>query len=369
MKEEKRRQEVTAVLDLQFGSTGKGLASGAYARLNKPDTIITAWMPNAGHTYVDSGFKMIHTALANGVISPKLKRVLIAPATVLSVDALMDELHKTRERYKNEYEICVHENASILQPRHSEMERQKITGIGSTQKGSGAAVIEKVMRNPQNMLTAGQVYGRGFISQLLDGSVKVRVVSHQDYLQYIEDAEHILIEGAQGYSLGIHSGFYPYTTSRECTIAQLCSDCLISPFRVTKIIGVARMHPIRVANRTSNQKWVTGWSGNHYDDQEEISFESIGQPTEYTTVTKLPRRVFSFSDTQFVDAIRANGAKQTSVFLNFANYVVSREEYEKNGHPEVDRIVKLAASVGSRVSFLGWGPEYNDIMHSHGIKK
>lgn len=359
----KDSQEVTAVVDLQFGSTGKGLAAGWYGDLNKPDTIITAWMPNAGHTYVNANqFKMIHTMLANGVVSKKLKRVLIAPATVLNVDALMDELFKTREQYGNAYEICVHENASILQERHSLMEKEKITKIGSTQKGSGAAVIEKIMRNPSKPLTAGQVYGRGFVSSLLDGSVVVRVITHREYKAYIEEAEHILMEGAQGYSLGIHSGFYPYTTSRECTVSQLCSDCLISPYRVDKVYGVARFHPIRVANRTNNQKWITGWSGNHYDDQREISFEEIGQPTEYTTVTKLPRRLFTWSDEQYKEAIIANGASKMRVFLNFANYLTTREEYDKNGHPEIDRIIDMTSDLGAKVSLLGWGPSYHDVQ-------
>ena len=41
------------ILDLQFGSTGKGLLAGFLAKSRQPDVVITAWGPNAGHTYID----------------------------------------------------------------------------------------------------------------------------------------------------------------------------------------------------------------------------------------------------------------------------------------------------------------------------
>ena len=39
------------VIDLQYGSTGKGLIVGFLAEEHKYDTVVTAWAPNAGHTY------------------------------------------------------------------------------------------------------------------------------------------------------------------------------------------------------------------------------------------------------------------------------------------------------------------------------
>ncbi len=45
--------KVDLVVDLQFGSTGKGLLCGYLSESDDYDTVITANMPNAGHTYID----------------------------------------------------------------------------------------------------------------------------------------------------------------------------------------------------------------------------------------------------------------------------------------------------------------------------
>ena len=43
------------ITDLQFGSTGKGAFAGKLAAHGiRPDTVLTAWGPNAGHTFIDA---------------------------------------------------------------------------------------------------------------------------------------------------------------------------------------------------------------------------------------------------------------------------------------------------------------------------
>ena len=57
------------VVDLEYGSTGKGLIVGKIAEDEAPDTVITAWAPNAGHTYISKTVrKFIHTVLANSIV-------------------------------------------------------------------------------------------------------------------------------------------------------------------------------------------------------------------------------------------------------------------------------------------------------------
>ena len=41
------------ICDMQYGSTGKGLLAGYLAMNHGPDTLMTAWGPNSGHTYVN----------------------------------------------------------------------------------------------------------------------------------------------------------------------------------------------------------------------------------------------------------------------------------------------------------------------------
>jgi adenylosuccinate synthase len=74
-----------------------------------------------------------------------------------------------------------------------------------------------------------------------------------------------------------------------------------------------RNFPIRVGN-------VDGFSsGDFYPDQEETSWEAIGQAPELTTVTQRVRRVFTFSEMQATEAIRANDPD--FIFINFMNYL------------------------------------------------
>lgn len=101
---------------------------------------------------------------------------------------------------------------------------------------------------------------------------------------------------------------------------------------------------------------MIGYSGPGYSDQEETNFETIGVPTEFTTVTKLPRRVFTFSDEQLRQALRR--CEPTSLFLNFANYLKPQELYNLRG-----RINELAATADTgRIRYVGYGPREDDIV-------
>jgi hypothetical protein len=119
---------------------------------------------------------------------------------------------------------------------------------------------------------------------------------------------------------------------------------------------VARTYPIRVANRYDKDGNMVGWSGPAYPDQAEISFDAIGVGPEFTTVTKLPRRVFTFSTDQVKDAVRANGVGP--IFLNFCNYPQGA-----NGLSDVGLLIqRLNNDLGlATVALTGWGPTFNDV--------
>jgi adenylosuccinate synthase len=103
---------------------------------------------------------------------------------------------------------------------------------------------------------------------------------------------------------------------------------------------------------------MVGNSGPVYDDQREISFEDIGQPVELTTVTKLPRRIFTFSARQIEEAVEYNGV--THVFLNFGNYCQSAEKLRE--------IAGYIINTGARLRYIGMGPAVHDVhtVYSHG---
>ena len=349
------KPRVTVICDLQFGSTGKGLIAGYLAARDQPDTVVTAWMPNAGHTYIDrNGKKYVHTMLANGVVSPKLNQVLIGPGSVVNLEALFDEIDSSglNERL---VPILIHEDAVLLAPKHSEENSKAMIAIGSTRKGSGAAVIEKIQRDIFKDTTVER-HADEIERAAFENGINVRVITHDDYETALDKSKQIQLEGAQGFSLGINSGFWPNTTSRECTPVQMLSDCLIPMSWVTDIVGTLRTYPIRVANRYNDDGVMIGWSGPCYPDQEETSFDDIGQSVELTTVTKLPRRVFTFSQEQLRQALRRIGP--TRLFLNFANYLKPQDLFEL--HRTINQMAAAADCGGVR--YIGYGPSDNDVV-------
>ena len=124
------------------------------------------------------------------------------------------------------------------------------------------------------------------------------------------------MEVPQGFSLGINQRFYPYCTSRECTPAQGILDLGVPPSWLKKSIVCLRTYPIRTGSLPE------GSSGGCYEDQEEITWESIGQEPEISTTSNRKRRLFSWSWIQWEDMIRAT--EPDAIFLNFCNYMSNR---------------------------------------------
>ena len=361
------KKNVTLICDLQFGSTGKGLIAGYLAERDQPDVVVTAWSPNAGHTYInEKGEEFIHTMLANGIVSPCLKSVLIGPGSVVNLDSLVSEVRAARQLgYLENITILIHPHAAIVAQHHRDEEERTMTGIGSTKKGSGAALTQKIQRQVDGCVVARDVLGTGIDGMIdVDGCI-IRVAGFDQYNAIIDQAQRIHVEGAQGFSLGINSGFYPYTTSRECTPAQLMTDCGVPMGKLRKVVGCMRTYPIRVANRFDESGNQIGYSGPGYRDQDELEWDQLGIEPELTTVTKLPRRIFSFSMEQARQSIRM--CRPDEIFLNFCNYVEDAEALMQEwvgAINVIDREVRGFRSGDvshSVVRYLGEGPEVTSV--------
>lgn len=324
--------QVKMIVDLQFGSTGKGLIAGYLAERDQPDCVVNANMPNAGHTYInDEGRTWIHKVLPNGIVSPKLKYVMIGPQSVFSLEQL-------RKEYKDSFDLMskvgliIHESAAVLQDIHREVEQQSLSGISSTMQGSAAATVEKMMRNPDRDSRAKTV--------LKGTEFEECVTDHRAYQTIMQGCDKIQAEAAQGYSLGLNAGFWPYCTSRDCTPQRFLADMGIPLLNLDlHVVGTARVHPIRVGNTPD------GYSGDWYSDQEEITWESIGQKAELTTVTKRARRIATWSWLQISDAL--NDCAPDEIFLNFCNY-------------DTDQAVDIASKL-PEIAYMGYGPARQDI--------
>ena len=337
---------VEVIIDGQYGSTGKGLFAGYLAKLHSPEVLACALSPNAGHTLIlEDGTKLVHKMLPLGIVSSELKTIVLGPGSLIDLDALWSEIQNAEGLgiLSPKVEIVIHQAAAVVLDRHRDSESDGGTAPGSTRKGVGAAQIERIQRKPDlnNII--------GLLEHAHPIFERVRLADTMALQRIYLEASKIQVEGCQGYSLSVYHGQYPYVTCRDVTVHSLLADCGMPFMRwsATTIYGVFRTYPIRVANRPASGEW----SGPTYPDSQETTFEAIGQPQELTTVTQLPRRIFTFSHQQAIEACVQN--KVDFIFLNFAQYCTSWAEL---------RDLWLRLSECSMVSYLGFGPKITDIV-------
>ncbi len=348
---------IDLVVDLNFGSTGKGLLCGWLAKRGMHDTVMTSQGPNSGHTYIDSdGRKFVHLMMPIGVVGPHVKRIMFGPGAILDLDILLREIESCRDIIEaRNIEIFIHPNAAVVTQANRDAEQGPMTTIGSTKKGVGEALIQKIRRDPAVMATAAhwESVDNPIAHAVFNLGCVHLIQSPINWLDVYNQSNIILIEGAQGFGLSIQHGFYPYVTSRDVTPSQILADCGV-PFvdsREVCVWGTARTYPIRVANRFDEDGKQVGYSGPGFPDQIEMQWSEIGYEPELTTVTKLPRRLFSFSEQQM--AFAKGICSPNVIFLNFVNYLKSYDQFKE--------IYGFLVADGTEV-IVGIGPTVDDVI-------
>lgn len=322
------------LVDGQFGSTGKGLAAALLANLFplNVDVVTSNAGPNSGHTSYYKGEKIVLKQLPTfSVVAKKMGynvRTYLNAGAVIDPETLYGELVE-HDMFAN---TSVNPHAARIEGHHLDTDVATTQRIGSTGKGMGPAIAQKIMRQPD------AVYG-------YDAPNWARLEPNPEWLLHRQVA---LVEVSQGYSLGINAGFYPYCTARDCTIGAALSDAQIHPSFLHDTMMVVRTYPIRVA----------GTSGDGYRDQEETTWDGIGQEPELTTVTKKVRRVFTWSDIQFRKAVAAN--RPGVIFLNFCNYL-GKSEVPDFVRDHIEGPYSEVMGVAPPVILLGYGPRVEDV--------
>ena len=340
--------KIDMIMDFQYGSTGKGLIAGYLAKRGDYDTAVCSFATNAGHTYIDGPKYLMTQQLPTAIVSPTVKHVLIGPGAAISAPILLGELERYAGYMKGK-RLMIHPQAVVVEDYHADFElTDGRTKMGSTAKGCGEAFIERLRRKPDNNTVGNRWKWFADLSQY--------IVTEAEYRDVLDKSENLIIEGAQGFSLSLYHGQYPHVTSRDVTPWQIAADCAL-PYRMAayiQVIGTLRAYPIRVNNRD-------GSSGPCYPDQKEIQWSDIGKEPELTTVTKLPRRLFTFSEQQLAEAVfHCGGYWKTQLFLNFVNYLPNQEAIwdliEKIERP------KSLAWNPPQVVWLGYGPDDSNVV-------
>lgn len=330
--------QASFVVDGQFGSTGKGLLSGLYAELFAGDVDLVASNagPNSGHTNFYGGEKIVLRQLPTfSVTAKKMGHTIdtyLDAGAVIDMDVLKGELDI------HDVPVIVNPWAAVINQSHKEAETQLVEKSGSTGKGIGAAIAEKVMRKNAT-----------FGSQDLSSMGENVIVDTMNVNAKCCDGKTVFVEVSQGYSLGLNSGFYPHCTSRECTVSQAMADLGLNPMFYGACSMVLRTYPIRIA----------GDSGPGYHGQREITWSDIGVEPELTTVTQKVRRVFEWSDQQVAEAISVN--RPEVILLNFCNYLKSMSEV--NAYADrLNWIHKQTTGLPAPVLLLGFGPKSEQVI-------
>lgn len=400
---------MTVVLDAQAGSSGKGkIAAHIFDTYRDWDFACNAFYPQAGHwVRLGEGSRAYFYQTLNSCAwmwreCPEKvhnKAMYIGPGAIIELPALLKEIE---DNHIPPGALFIDRKAAILQPEDTAYERGEVDfagnpvttkhegtmRFGSTSHGVGACAAKRVLRDPR-LVTAGD-YNDTLGNFLLDDVSKVLL------RKVVSNKEHGVLEIAQGFQLSIGGRFFPHTTSRNCTVAQGFSDMFLPTTLLGNVVLNLRTFPIRINSNKYLSKLdghhltyeeilngvpydiYKGDSGGWYPDQKEISWDQLTKDSgssiplmELTSVTKLPRRVATFSKLNLLEAIENSVGRDKYMLylsLNFANYVDST----LTGATSVEDLASstkfidwVRENLGDLSNFLQWvgtGPYHHQIV-------
>ena len=94
------KRTVDVLVDLQFGSTGKGLLAGYIGAKNGYEMVVSANAPNAGHSAYapDTDQLFVHKVLPSAIFGEKLQVIGVGPGAVFSIDRLEVRVAASEEK-------------------------------------------------------------------------------------------------------------------------------------------------------------------------------------------------------------------------------------------------------------------------------
>lgn len=332
---------VTVVVGGQFGSEGKGKVGYCLARERPIAFAVRVGGSNSGHTAVDERgnihiFRQLPTAcLVNGV------RSIIGSGSYIDVDVLLQEI----DRYNIPTErLFIDANAVVISATHKSNETNLELGerIGSTQSGTGAAVIDRILRSADLCFARDETRFARF--NVCDTRVVLR--------EALNKGSRVIVEGTQGFGLSLlHSPHYPYVTSRDTTAAAFVSEAGLSPLDVDEVVMVIRAFPIRVGGNSGPLNDETDW------DAVTVSSGYPKPLVEKTSVTGRVRRVGLFDGSIVRQAIAANNP--TRIVLNHLDYIdYSCRRVDQLTNKALAFVTRVENQIGSAIDCVGWNPTY-----------
>lgn len=345
-----RPGKITVVGDSGAGSSAKGLRSAniwKHHRASHTTFAVNTFLSNAAHTVIlENGQSYIYQCLSS-ISMLDYEKQYIAPGATFAESEILREIE---DHNLTPDKLGIHPQVAIVTQKDIDYEKglcdfegnpkeqqESINlRIGSTLHGVGAARARRILRRPDAVLARDLPSLKPFLCD-----------TAEEILVRLRKGESGLGEIAQGWQLSLFLKYYPKCTSRNCSVAAFLDDAMLPPVVLGPFVANFRTFPIRVnsnkyvrksdkkiltwdeweATPEDNRVLIAGDSGGCYDDQLETTWEEISKNAgetivEQTSLTRLPRRVYSFSRNNLVESIiHNNTGDDIYISVNFMNYV------------------------------------------------
>ena len=348
------QSKITTIVGAQWGDEGKGKITDFFA--NQSNYVVRFHGGNnAGHTVIVDGKIFKLHLIPSGVIYGKPLSV-IGNGVVVDPKALIDEIEYLKEKGIDP-NLMVSDRAHVIMPYHIALDsalssHQKDLAAGSTNRGIAPVYADKMYRNGIRMidliepdvfnekLDKGFDFNKGLIENALGKSLDhTKQDIYNTYIEYgkilkpyisdvsvelfnaYKQGKNILFEGAQGMSLDVDHGIYPYTTSSNTAAGHVSIGTGVSFKSVNRIIGVVKAYLSRVGESPLPTELE--------DKTADYIRESGG---EYGTTTGRPRRIGWLDLVQVRQAVRVNGLTEIALtkldVLNNINDILVCNSYD-----------------------------------------
>lgn len=318
------------VVGLQWGDEGKGKVIDYLS--DYADVIVRfQGGPNAGHTIVANGQKVVLHLIPSGILRDN-KHCVIGNGVVLDPTVLEQEITELKGLgfIKDDKKLLISGLTHVIMPYHKKLDALKESKgtkkIGTTGRGIGPAYEDKSSRLgirvidlldrkvftekvKQNLEIKNYIIKKYY----KDEGFKLRQIV-KDYDQYrkmlrrhvsdtvsllhkcIDKKKAILFEGAQGTYLDVDHGTYPYVTSSNTMSGNMSCGSGLPPTCIDQIVGITKAYTTRVGEGPFPTE-LTGSEGE--------LIRKVGD--EYGATTGRPRRCGWFDAVIVKRAVRLNG--------------------------------------------------------------
>ncbi len=267
------------IVGAQWGDEGKGKVVDLVTE--RAELVVRyAGGPNAGHTLVVGGEKLIVRLVPSGILQPH-SVCAMAQGMVIDPAVLVGEIAALTQRgIKTTGRLFISDRAHIILPHHILIDglREGSTGVqklGTTKKGIGPCYEDKAARRGLRFADLADLgRARALVARSLEAwaptisalggavpdvaSVMESVETHAAQLLplvtdtsiLVDDAQRagkrMVFEGAQGILLDLDHGTYPFVTSSSAVAGGACTGAGIGPTRLTRVVGITKAYATRV---------------------------------------------------------------------------------------------------------------------------